>query len=272
VSFKKFPPEEKWLWYVEGLRRNPQFRAECDGAIKEFIESEVCYSQDELKEAQEKMPDDFGNLLKSPSIIRSFMDLSPQSQSLGKRWGLIEAWHYECPDFPPPINYYVAYPKKFKEVRNINDSVDFRHNPEKYILDNNGMLQLVINPKAPKKEIMAWVKYWIDKIREPMKKGIDKSDSEIIWRFFDLRQQGKSHWTIVQDIYGDEINKINPKNCNRNKCTHRANFKENKIIDKTDCGKKGRCLIADAFLKNVKDGIEKAEKVIESIKPIRVLN
>jgi hypothetical protein len=201
MSFNKFPPEEKWLWYVEGLKRNPQFRAECDAAVKDFIESEVCYSQDELKECQEKMPDDFGNLLKSPSIIRSFMDYSPQAEILGKRWGLIQAWHYECPDFPPPINYYVAYLKPFKEIKpTIEDSYDARQNPEKYYLDNNGMLHFLINPKAPKQEIMAWVSDELDQFKPCQGRGKD-IDPEFPFRVWDLYQEKKNYWKVTCELY-----------------------------------------------------------------------
>jgi hypothetical protein len=255
---------------VEGLKRNPQFRAECDAAIMEFIE--VFYSPDILKELQEKMPYDFGDPLKSPSIIRAWMDYAPIAERLGKRWGLIQAWHYECPDFPPPINYYVAYLKPVKEIKpTIQDSYDARKNPEKYYLDDNGMLHIVINPRAPKGEIRKWVESEIDKFHPPVK-GDKHSKAEKDFEYFDFYLKGKSAWWITKK-YNPSLINLTPDTCRKHNCDIRREYRilNQREMDNyvsNECGKKDGCLLAQALLKNVKDGIARAKNIINSIKPI----
>jgi hypothetical protein len=231
MSFAKFPPDEIGLWYVEGLRRNPKFRHECDEAIKKFIEADDIWKE-ELKDP-EKSQHNIEMLLRSPEVIRDFMDYSIEAEALAKRWGLKEAWHYDCPDFPSFILCSVAHAKTFRRLITPEKVV-------KSLFNENGWLQIDINPMAPKKDILAYVAQCIDEVTPQKKKrGISTSDTETVFEIYDMNQAGKKPWQIAQELY-PRVRGQNP------------------AID----------LEAKRNLKNVTDALKRAKRIIDSIKAI----
>jgi hypothetical protein len=228
--FEKLLHEGKELEYVEGLRRNPQFREECDKAIKDFLQTDD-YWKNELTTFPKSKASFFNSHLKSPEVIRDFMDYSPQAERLGKRWGLNEPWHYECPDFPTFKGAFIACAKIFRNIT--PDKIN------KSILDENGMLHVIINPEAPKKEIMTFVKVTIDKIRNPHSRGISTDDIKEVFKIYDMHQLGKRPWEITQELFPEvrgQAPAIDPE--------------------------------AKRKLKNITDALRKAKRIIQSIKPV----
>jgi len=179
MSYKKFPPEEKWLWYVKALRRNPEFIQECDEAVRLFLDK-----RPDILETEKSCPDRPGDdPYKSPWVLRSFMD-SPKGEALAlaQRWGLIEAWHYDCPEFPIPLKYC----------------------PVRHISSPKGLLRLEIDLTRPKDELRKWFNFQVDRFKPRQKRGKDV-DPEFPFRVFDLIKQGKTIWQIACQLFPEVI-------------------------------------------------------------------
>ena len=171
MSYKKISLR-KHIRGVAALRRSPDFIRECDEAVHLFLDK-----RPDILETEKSCPDRPGDdPLKSPWVIRSFMD-SPQGEALGQRWGLVEAWHYDCPDFPIPESYC----------------------PVKPINSRDSLLHLEVNLNCPKNDLMAWFEYQIDRFKPRQKRGQDV-DPELPFRVFDLTQQGETIWQIACDV------------------------------------------------------------------------
>lgn len=175
--FDKFPPEENWLYYVKALRRKSDFIRECDEAVCLFLDK-----RPDIIETEKSCPDRPGDdPYKSPWVLRSFMD-SPQGESLAHRWGLAEAWHYDCPDFPIPLKYC----------------------PVRLISSPKGLLRLEIDLTRPKDELRKWFEYQINQFKPREGRGKDK-DPEFPFKVFDLMEQGKTIWQITCDLFPEVV-------------------------------------------------------------------
>jgi len=205
---------------MEGLRRKPEFRAECDTALKDFLENQYKNEMDILKQ----YPERFGDPYKSPFVMQAFLN-SRQGQSLGGRWGFTEALHYDCldlQDFPLHMDYQTAY---------LDPKYDY--------LEKGKLLHIVVNLNATKKEILAWVGSYIDKLKRGHPRGVSISDTQRIFQIYDMRQEGKTLLQITREFHPhikDKSPAIDPE--------------------------------AKSLYKNVLDAYRKAAKIIKSIKPI----
>jgi hypothetical protein len=205
MSFNKFPLQ-KFVWYVAALRRNPEFIQECDEAVTRFLEG-----RPDILETEKSNPDRPGDdPCKSPWVLRGFMD-SPQGEALGRRWGLIESWHYSCPDFPIPERYC----------------------PIKPISSSQGSLHLEVDLTRPKGDLIKWFEFQIDRFKPRQSRGKD-IDPEFPFEVWDLHQNKGNFWHITCELFPEvagQDHNIDPEAKSRYEQVRRAYKKAKKWID-----------------------------------------
>ncbi len=156
---------------------------------------------------------------------------------MGERWGLAEAWHYDCPDFPLHKDYSVAWMKPLRPRYPL--TLSSNPDPKYDCLEKGKLLHIVVNLNASKKEILAWVGNFIDEFKKDHPRSASISDTKKIFEIFDRHQEGQNFWQITRESY-PQIKGKTPS------------------IDPE----------AKNLLKNVTDAYRKVVKIIDSIKPI----
>jgi hypothetical protein len=154
----------------EALRRNPDFRQECDAALNTFLQN-----RPEFKGCEPHNSD----------VLTAFRDYSQEARTLAETWNLGEPWHYLAPE-PPYFPQYL-YTTKIIPRKKTEYSCYQRAND----LFSDRFLRIEIDLTKPLNLILADItRHYHRYERKNKGRGMEYDGNVKMWRAFDLINQG----------------------------------------------------------------------------------
>jgi hypothetical protein len=278
--------------FLEAVGLNEGFRQETDAAFATFWEREG----DSVRKQEIIDQDGQGNILcrtllgdliekpdSDPFVLSMHYCFSPEARQVQQRYGLLYPYHYnQSRLFASPGQMFVCSLNDADEfVREIEGKpVTIFRSPCLQAIREKApdYLHITVNLFWPKEEIKSIFELVLDKALDERKSAGKKAftrgvavDPFPLKAWYMNKKQGKTPWKITQELYS--LKDLTAKKCIRKNCPEKLEFdnlpiRRKKTYANKSCGKKDSCLIAKAHLKNIRDAIVKAERLISSIRPI----
>lgn len=275
--------------FLEALRRNEGFCRDTDTAFAKFWEREG----DSLKKREFHEMDADGNttsitilgdFIKKPDSDPHVLDAyyySPEAHYVRQKYGLYYPFHYNQERHGQQTIISPINANGFAGTIDGQTVWIFRYPCLQGFRDQSlSHLDIRIELTWPKEAIINTINMVLDEALQERERAGNKIRKRGLgvdsfpFRVWDMhKEEGKSPWEITQEL-NPGLKTLTAKGCTRKKCLEKIEFqtltdKKKATYNNKFCGKKDSCLIAKAFLKNVRDAIAKAESQIASVSPIK---